>query len=83
VCDSDQTSVDISDGHHPRHVYAFSEEVEIVIKLGQDGIVYLARRKRNVKPANAKVATIRRVLRIAADHFVELVALWEEVHGKT
>jgi hypothetical protein len=70
-----------SNDHAPRHVHAFLSETEVVIELGTDGNVRLSKRKDAVRPANAKKADVRKLLIGAADHFDELVALWEGVHG--
>jgi hypothetical protein len=34
-----------------------------------------------VKPRNAKINDVRKVLKAAADHFDELVAEWEKMHS--
>lgn len=47
-----------------------------MVDLRADGTVALADRKDAIRPGNARRAGIRRVLREAADHFPELVALW-------
>ena len=66
--------------HEPRHVHGFAGEAEVIVNLLRDGNVDLAQRADAVRPANAKRSDIRKVLRSAADHFDELVALWEEMH---
>jgi hypothetical protein len=70
-----------SNDHSPRHVHGFLSETEIVIELGIDGKVRLSDRKDAVRPANAKRADVRKVLNKAAEHFDELIKLWEKVHG--
>lgn len=71
-----------SNDHPPRHVHGFLSETEIIVDLRTDGNVALADRKDSVRPANAKKSDIRKILASAARHFEELVALWEEIHGK-
>ena len=70
-----------SNDHEPRHVHGFLSETEIVIELGIDGDVRLSTRKDAVRPANAKRADVRKLLTKAAEHFDELIELWERVHG--
>ena len=70
-----------SNDHAPRHVHGFLSETEIVIELGIDGNVRLSNRKDAVRPANAKRADVRKLLIKAAEHFDELIELWERVHG--
>ena len=66
--------------HHPRHVHGFTGEVEVFVGLREDRTVDLADRTDAVRPANAKKNDVRAILRKAAEHFDELVALWEEMH---
>ncbi|MGA8273174.1 MAG: DUF4160 domain-containing protein [Candidatus Sulfotelmatobacter sp.] len=70
-----------SNDHPPRHAHGFLGETEAIIHLRHDGTTALARRKDAIRPANAKGADVRKILQAAADHFEELVALWEEIHG--
>jgi hypothetical protein len=63
-------------------VHAFIGEAEIIIDLREDGSVALAARVDAVRPANAKRNDTKRALALAADHFDELVELWEEMHGE-
>jgi Domain of unknown function (DUF4160) len=77
-----------SNDHPPRHVHGFASETEAIIELRFDdfrfdGTVALARRDDAVRPANAKRSDVKKILNAAARHFEALVALWEEVHGKT
>jgi hypothetical protein len=65
----------------PRHVHGFLSETEIIIELGIDGKVRLSNRKDAVRPANAKKADIGKLLTKAAEHFDDLIELWERVHG--
>lgn len=57
-------------------------ETEIIVDLLEDGNVALAKRKDAVRPPNAKRSDVKRILRSAAEHFDELVQLWEKTHGK-
>ena len=66
--------------HEPRHVHGFTGEIEVIVDIREDRTVDLADRDDAVRPANAKKSDIRAVLKKAAEHFDELVALWEEMH---
>jgi hypothetical protein len=77
-----------SNDHPPRHVHDFTGETEAIIELRSDdlrfdGTVALATRNDAIRPANAKRSDVKKVMDAAARHFNALVALWEEVHGKT
>jgi len=67
--------------HTPRHVHGFLEETEVILDLGDDRTVGLANRPDAIRPPNAKRSSVRRILNVAAEHFDELVALWEKMHG--
>jgi len=66
--------------HVPRHVHGFAEEAEVIMDLRNDRRVALAHRPDAIRPGNAKRSSVRRVLRVAAEHFDELVRLWEKMH---
>lgn len=66
--------------HIPRHVHGFFEEAEVIVDLRADRTVALANRADAIRPSNAKRTTIMRVLHTAAEHFDELVELWERMH---
>jgi hypothetical protein len=66
--------------HTPRHVHGFLEETEVIVDLGDDCTVRLAKRADAIRPPNAKRSSVRRILNVAAEHFDELIALWEKVH---
>jgi hypothetical protein len=66
--------------HTPRHVHGFLEETEVIVDLGADCTVRLAKRADAIRPPNAKRSSVRRILNVAAEHFDELIALWEKVH---
>ena len=66
--------------HTPRHVHGFCDETEVILDLGDERIVGLANRPDAIRPPNAKRSSVRRILNVAAEHFDELVALWEKMH---
>jgi hypothetical protein len=66
--------------HEPRHIHGFLGETEVVVDLKEDGTVELANRKDSIRPGNAKKSDVRGILTKAAEHFEELVTLWEEMH---
>jgi hypothetical protein len=67
---------------HPRHVHGYKGETEAIVELHPNGNVGLADRKDAIRPANAKRSDVREILSEAAEHFEELVGLWERIHGK-
>jgi Domain of unknown function (DUF4160) len=71
-----------SNDHVPLHVHGFVGESQVIMHLRSDGNVALADRKDAIRPGNAKRADVKRVLNTAAQHFEELVRLWEGIHGK-
>ena len=71
-----------SNDHPPRQVHGFHGETEAIIDLRRDGTVALAERKDAIRPANAKKSDVKKILTAAAQHFEELTALWEEIHGQ-
>lgn len=68
--------------HPPRHVHGFTGDVEAIVDLRRDGNVALAERPDAIRPSNAKRSDVRKILKAAAEHFDELVKLWEGIHGK-
>ena len=52
----------------------------MIVDLGADCTVRLAKRADAIRPPNAKRSSVRRILNVAAEHFDELIALWEKVH---
>lgn len=68
--------------HPPRHVHGFSGEAEVIVDLLSNGSVAMADRKDAIRPGNAKRADVRKILSAAAEHFEQLVALWEKIHGE-
>lgn len=71
-----------SNDHPPRHVHGFLAETPLIIDLRFDGNVGLADRRDAVRPATAKRSDIRKILNRAAQHFDELVVLWESIHAQ-
>jgi hypothetical protein len=72
-----------SNDHPPRHAHGFTGETEVIVDLLAERTVALAAREDAIRPANAKWSDVRRILRAAAEHFDELVQLWEDIHGTT
>lgn len=72
-----------SNDHPPRHVHGFSGDTEAIVELGVNRTIALARRGDAVRPPNAKRSDVKKILRAAAEHFEELAALWEKIHGKS
>lgn len=70
-----------SNDHLPRHVHGFLGGTEAIVDLLDDGRVDLADRVDSIRPANARRADVRKILNIAAEHFEDLVELWERIHG--
>jgi hypothetical protein len=66
--------------HEPRHVHGFYADVEVIADLRPDGNVSLANRTDAVRPGNGSKSDVRHVLTIAAEHFDDLVLLWEKQH---
>ena len=69
--------------HEPRHVHGFYAETEVIVDLreGPGRQVAQAGRINAVRPGNASRSDVKHILRVAAAHFDELVALWEESHA--
>jgi hypothetical protein len=67
--------------HTPRHVHGYMSETEVIIDLQTNRTVALADRPDAIRPGNAKRNAGRHILNIAADHFDEIVALWERMHA--
>ena len=67
--------------HEPRHVHGLAGETEVIVDLGSDANVVLADRPDCIRPGNAKRSDVHRILRAAAEHFDDLVLLWEKMHA--
>jgi hypothetical protein len=55
--------------------------VEVIVDLRLDGTVSLANRTDAIRPGNGSKSDVRHILTVAANHFDELVSLWEKHHG--
>jgi Domain of unknown function (DUF4160) len=71
-----------SNDHPPRHVHGQYEGALVIVDLRADGNVALADRKDAIRPGNAKQSTVKKILKAALQHYENLLALWEEVHGQ-
>jgi hypothetical protein len=69
-----------SNDHAPRHIHGFSGGAEVIVDLLPTGDLALANRQDAVR-GSANRSDVKRILRIAAEHFDELVGLWERIHG--
>jgi hypothetical protein len=64
--------------HLPPHIHGFYSGVEVIVDLLIDqGAVRQSNRDDSIRPANAKKSDVNHVLRTAADHFRDIVNLWE------
>jgi hypothetical protein len=61
-------------------VHGFYAEIEAIVDLRLDGTVSLATRTDAIRPSNGSKPDVRHILDVAADHFDELVKLWEKHH---
>lgn len=68
--------------HDPPHIHATYAETVVIFDLLDDGTVALSERWDAVVPADAKSSDVKKVLRCAAAHWVELKNLWEKAHGR-
>lgn len=66
--------------HEPRHVHALYAGIEVIVDLLDDRAVALADRADRISPANAKRSDVKKILKVAGEHFDELVAAWERMH---
>jgi hypothetical protein len=53
----------------------------VIVDLDLNGNVALADRPDYIRPGNAKRRDVRKILTAAAEHFDELVLLWERMHA--
>jgi hypothetical protein len=67
--------------HEPRHVHGFYAETEVIVELRARREVAKADRSNAVRPGNASRSDVKYILRVATEHFDELVQLWEEAHA--
>jgi len=71
-----------SHDHPPPHVHGFYGSAEVILELDfKTRDIRLARRRKNVKPANAKRSDVQRVRRAAEKFGEELFKLWEVARG--
>lgn len=63
-------------------MHGFLSETEVIVDLRSDGNVALADHKDAIRPSNAKRSDVKKILNTAAEHFDDLAALWEGIHGK-
>ena len=71
-----------SEDHDPPHVHGFYADVEVVLDLLiVENAVSLSKRRKSIRPTNGSRADVNYILQLAADHYEELVRLWEETHG--
>jgi hypothetical protein len=56
-------------------------ETEVLVELTNNEI-RIASRKDAIRPPNAKRSDVKKIMQAAAMHGEELVALWEQVHGR-
>jgi hypothetical protein len=66
--------------HEPRHAHGLYAGMQVIVELRPDRTVALARRPDAITPSGAKRSDVRKVLNVAAEHFDELVELWERMH---
>jgi len=66
--------------HPPPHVHGVYAETEVVIELGPDEVRF-ARRRDHIRPGNAKMSDVKKIMTVAAKYRAELQALWEATHG--
>jgi len=70
-----------SHDHPPPHVHATYGGIEVILDLLPEGNIEVSSRAEPVKPRNAKLGDIRRILRVARMHETELRELWRQTHG--
>jgi hypothetical protein len=81
TCDGVRFSVYVND-HEPRHVHGLLGCTRVIVDLLPSGDVDLAKRKNVIRPRGAKKSDVRKILSSAAEHFDELIQLWEQIHGE-
>jgi hypothetical protein len=64
--------------HEPRHVHGIVSRGQVIVNLRADGSVALAQRSDAV--IGVTTSEVRKVLQAAAEHFDELVRVWERMH---
>jgi Domain of unknown function (DUF4160) len=66
--------------HPPPHVHGRYAETEVIIELGLNEVRF-ARRWDRIRPRNAKMSDVKKIMSVAAKYKDELQALWEATHG--
>ncbi len=69
--------------HLPRHVHGFHGDLHAIVDLRGARTVALAKRKDATSPRRAKRNEVKRILRVAAEHFDELCELWEAMRERS
>jgi hypothetical protein len=67
--------------HDPPHVHGRYQGIVVIVELGEDRTVRLAKRWDAIQPGDAKRNHVRHILNTAKVHFDELMELWEEAHA--
>ena len=67
--------------HEPPHVHGMYQGIAVILELGEDGRVRLARRKDVVRPSNADINKVKHVSHAANKCFDDLMRKWEEAHA--
>jgi hypothetical protein len=64
----------------PVHVHGFYAGVEVIVDIYPD-YVERSRRKKSIKPANAKASDVAHIENTAAAHRLELLSIWRSIHA--
>ncbi len=67
--------------HAPPHVHGRYQGILVILELGQDRYARLADRDDAIRPGDAKRNQVRHILKVANEHFEDLMELWEEAHA--
>jgi Domain of unknown function (DUF4160) len=73
--------ISFSDDHLPPHVHGKYAETQVIVELLSDEKVVQSDREDAIEPKNAKRSDVRRIMRVAASHALELHELWRRTHG--
>jgi hypothetical protein len=66
--------------HEPIHAHGRYAETVVIVEVCADGSVRLADREDAILPSDAKRSDVRKILEAAAEHSMEIVAVWERMH---
>jgi hypothetical protein len=69
--------------HLPRHVHGFYGDLHAIVDLRGVRTVALAKREDATSPRKAKRNEVKRILKVAAEHFDELCDLWEAMRERS